>query len=204
MTVNNFRKASSSEEVISLAKSLIKNWKKLLPGKIWWSLKKSWNGSFNDNLLKCYLSSTRFVSVLLCIFRYFFLCNFHLFSFLLPLNVHHFIDAKYLWIIENSSQSSSSSQLSRSSSTASSSPKEEDQSQPETSESKEKSPQTEQPKQTSFPPEVEDTSDGVRLKCRGMLATALKTERKLARESRKDFAEILLQSNHINVTTSGS
>ena len=32
MTVNNFRKASSSDEVISLAKSLIKSWKKLLPG----------------------------------------------------------------------------------------------------------------------------------------------------------------------------
>ena len=35
MTVNNFRKASSNEEVISLAKSLIKSWKKLLPeGKV--------------------------------------------------------------------------------------------------------------------------------------------------------------------------
>jgi hypothetical protein len=32
MTVNNFRKASSSDEVISLSKSLIKSWKKLLPG----------------------------------------------------------------------------------------------------------------------------------------------------------------------------
>lgn len=31
MTVNNFRKASSNDEVISLAKSLIKSWKKLLP-----------------------------------------------------------------------------------------------------------------------------------------------------------------------------
>lgn len=32
MTVNNFRKASSNDEVISIAKSLIKSWKKLLPG----------------------------------------------------------------------------------------------------------------------------------------------------------------------------
>ncbi|XP_033737353.1 transcription elongation factor A protein 1-like [Pecten maximus] len=31
MTVNNFRKASKDEEVISVAKSLIKGWKKLLP-----------------------------------------------------------------------------------------------------------------------------------------------------------------------------
>lgn len=31
MTVNNFRKSNSKEEVISLAKSLIKSWKKLLP-----------------------------------------------------------------------------------------------------------------------------------------------------------------------------
>ena len=32
MTVNNFRKASSNDEAVSLAKSLIKSWKKLLPG----------------------------------------------------------------------------------------------------------------------------------------------------------------------------
>lgn len=32
MTVNNFRKATSNDEVVSLAKTLIKNWKKLLPG----------------------------------------------------------------------------------------------------------------------------------------------------------------------------
>jgi transcription elongation factor S-II len=32
MTVNNFRKSSKDDEVISLAKSLIKSWKKLLPG----------------------------------------------------------------------------------------------------------------------------------------------------------------------------
>ncbi|KAK2185598.1 hypothetical protein NP493_230g02013 [Ridgeia piscesae] len=31
MTVNNFRKACSNDEVVSLAKSLIKSWKKLLP-----------------------------------------------------------------------------------------------------------------------------------------------------------------------------
>jgi hypothetical protein len=31
MTVNNLRKASNSEEVITLSKTLIKNWKKLLP-----------------------------------------------------------------------------------------------------------------------------------------------------------------------------
>lgn len=31
MTVNNFRKGSRNDEVISLAKSLIKSWKKLLP-----------------------------------------------------------------------------------------------------------------------------------------------------------------------------
>lgn len=31
MTVNNFRKATTSEEVINLSKSLIKSWKKLLP-----------------------------------------------------------------------------------------------------------------------------------------------------------------------------
>ena len=35
MTVNNLRKASSNDEVISLSKTLIKNWKKLLPaGKL--------------------------------------------------------------------------------------------------------------------------------------------------------------------------
>ena len=32
MTVNNFRKASSNDEAVSLAKALIKSWKKLLPG----------------------------------------------------------------------------------------------------------------------------------------------------------------------------
>ncbi len=32
MTVNNFRKASSDDEVIALAKTLIKSWKKLLSG----------------------------------------------------------------------------------------------------------------------------------------------------------------------------
>ena len=32
MTVNNLRKASSDDEVISLSKNLIKVWKKLLPG----------------------------------------------------------------------------------------------------------------------------------------------------------------------------
>lgn len=32
MTVNNFRKAASKDEAITLAKSLIKSWKKLLPG----------------------------------------------------------------------------------------------------------------------------------------------------------------------------
>lgn len=32
MTVNNLRKASNNDEVISLSKTLIKNWKKLLPG----------------------------------------------------------------------------------------------------------------------------------------------------------------------------
>ncbi len=34
MTVNNFRKSTSDDEVISLAKSLIKSWKKLLPGNV--------------------------------------------------------------------------------------------------------------------------------------------------------------------------
>ena len=33
MTVNNFRKSSSEDEVISLSKALIKSWKKLLPGE---------------------------------------------------------------------------------------------------------------------------------------------------------------------------
>ena len=33
------------------------------------------------------------------------------------------------------------------------------------------------PKQTSFPPDVQATTDAVRLKCRTMLASALKTER---------------------------
>ena len=33
VTVNNFRKATTSEEVINLSKNLIKSWKKLLPGK---------------------------------------------------------------------------------------------------------------------------------------------------------------------------
>lgn len=31
MTVNNLRKASTNDDVISLSKTLIKNWKKLLP-----------------------------------------------------------------------------------------------------------------------------------------------------------------------------
>lgn len=34
MTVNNLRKASNSDDVVSLSKTLIKNWKKLLPGGI--------------------------------------------------------------------------------------------------------------------------------------------------------------------------
>ncbi|CAI9739787.1 transcription elongation factor S-II-like [Octopus vulgaris] len=33
MTVNNFRKSSNADEVISLSKALIKSWKKLLPGE---------------------------------------------------------------------------------------------------------------------------------------------------------------------------
>ncbi|GAB1610684.1 transcription elongation factor A protein 1 [Argonauta hians] len=33
MTVNNFRKSSNEDEVISLSKALIKSWKKLLPGE---------------------------------------------------------------------------------------------------------------------------------------------------------------------------
>lgn len=34
MTVNNFRKTCERDEVVTLAKSLIKNWKKLLPGAL--------------------------------------------------------------------------------------------------------------------------------------------------------------------------
>jgi len=34
MTVNNFRKTCKKEEVVTLAKALIKSWKKLLPGML--------------------------------------------------------------------------------------------------------------------------------------------------------------------------
>jgi len=38
MTVNNFRKSSNSNpETVSLAKTLIRNWKRLIPGKYFWS-----------------------------------------------------------------------------------------------------------------------------------------------------------------------
>lgn len=47
MTVNNFRKASSNEEVISLSKNLIKVWKKLLPDNNSKSDKKEKSSSKN-------------------------------------------------------------------------------------------------------------------------------------------------------------
>lgn len=49
MTVNNFRKAASKDEAITLAKSLIKSWKKLLPGD---STSSSKNGSKKESLSK--------------------------------------------------------------------------------------------------------------------------------------------------------
>ncbi|XP_050407592.1 transcription elongation factor S-II [Patella vulgata] len=49
MTVNNLRKASKSEEVISLAKTLIKSWKKLLPGETTQSNK---SGSSSSSKMK--------------------------------------------------------------------------------------------------------------------------------------------------------
>lgn len=83
---------------------------------------------------------------------------------------------------ENSSQGSSS-QLSRSSSTASNSPKEEETSQTENRETKDTPAGSVDPKQTSFPANPQDTTDSVRLKCRGMIVSALKTERKLPLKS---------------------
>ena len=85
--------------------------------------------------------------------------------------------SQLLCISDNSSQSSSSSQLSRSSSTTSDSPKEEEQSQSESNETKERNSSEHKPKQTTFPPDVQATTDSVRLKCREMLTNALKTER---------------------------
>ncbi|KAL4235738.1 Transcription elongation factor A protein 1 [Mactra antiquata] len=49
MTVNNFRKATSNEEVISLSKNLIKIWKKLLPETNTKSDKKEKSGSKNGD-----------------------------------------------------------------------------------------------------------------------------------------------------------
>lgn len=37
MTVNKIRKASEDKEVVSLAKTLIRKWKKFLPGECSWS-----------------------------------------------------------------------------------------------------------------------------------------------------------------------
>lgn len=102
ITVNNFRKSSKSEEVISQAKALIKSWKKLLPA-------------------------------------------------------------------DNGSQSSSSQK-----STSKESPPAKDDTPP----AKESSPESKksvEPRQTCFPSRAEETNDSVRLKCREMLANALRT-----------------------------
>ncbi|KAJ8305626.1 hypothetical protein KUTeg_016171 [Tegillarca granosa] len=53
MTVNNFRKAASKDEAITLAKSLIKSWKKLLPGDSTSSInppqRKTWKSLIHKN-----------------------------------------------------------------------------------------------------------------------------------------------------------
>ncbi|CAL1531134.1 unnamed protein product [Lymnaea stagnalis] len=48
MTVNNLRKASSNDEVVTLAKTLIKNWKKLLPADSPGGLSRSSSRSSGD------------------------------------------------------------------------------------------------------------------------------------------------------------
>ncbi|XP_059173549.1 transcription elongation factor S-II-like [Physella acuta] len=48
MTVNNLRKASSNDEVVTLAKTLIKNWKKLLPAESPSGLSRSTSRSSGD------------------------------------------------------------------------------------------------------------------------------------------------------------
>lgn len=111
MTVNSLRKSSSDDEVITLSKSLIKAWKKLLPDTP--SAKGDGNGNSRDSKGDSSNGSS----------------------------------------VANQSSKNDSSKESASKTQASSKPN--------------------APKQTTFPA---DTSNSVRLKCREMLAAALKTD----------------------------
>ncbi|KAG8199251.1 hypothetical protein JTE90_003678 [Oedothorax gibbosus] len=112
MTVNSLRKSSSDDEVITLSKSLIKSWKKLLPETP--SSKSDGNGNGKESKG------------------------------------------------ENSNGSTASSKSQKSEAASES-----------TSKDKSSASKPNQPKQTTFPA---DTTNSVRLKCREMLASALKTE----------------------------
>lgn len=121
MTVNALRKSSKDDEVIGLAKTLIKNWKKFL--------------SNSDNSKSYFLIKLVFV----------ILCG---------------------WFVSKGKTASSSE---------SKEPKKEEKRKEDKSKKEEK--EKDKKLQTSFPP-VSVTTDSVRLKCREMLASALKTDSK--------------------------
>lgn len=65
MTVNNLRKASTNDDVISLSKTLIKNWKKLLPA-----------GDTISHVFLCVLVCVFFVCFSCCEFCFVFIWSF--------------------------------------------------------------------------------------------------------------------------------